>query len=538
MPTGFYPTNDNAANDGASPNDDDVSVNNSSTRRTKKRISSVDEQSPSSSSVVVTITKSHEDSADDHNNHSEEEEEEQLIIGTSVEPLLTTNNNNDAADADHNNSNDGSSSSSNNNEGAGRCWSCFIHLNNTTNNNDASNKTTNSRHPTTTTTTTTTLSFFTTHEHPLLSIPVCSICNDRAEAVESKVIDAQLTRANTDSSMGGDNNNNNNDDDGHEEEVEVNACSWCGLTDALENETSSYHSNNNHTSLSVQPIIGGVPNQTKGSTTYLDNIPLGDNGSNELLLCDTCPRGMCVKCCTVSLGGHVDALRVVRRACHGGGGGEGEEEEEEEWKCCYCQPTQFLMRLREEYRLVCCGDDDDDDGGELQKKKQKKKDDDEEESLMDGDGENNDANGKKEEEEDDDDDAKIARLIDELTAAEQKLDTAQEMLSKKEIEQTRHEIHAELLLNHESSSLGLEDLAELVENELGDYLQKWQRTFDLCSDAIVRLQEELEEGGVQLAQFYKFREEEEGYDDGEGSDYAREAEMELGKFRFRVGVLL
>ena len=71
-------------------------------------------------------------------------------------------------------------------EGAGRCWSCFIHLNN---NNDIANNNDGQR-------TTTSASFFTTHEHPLLSIPVCSVCNDRAEAVEGKVIDAQLQSVN------------------------------------------------------------------------------------------------------------------------------------------------------------------------------------------------------------------------------------------------------------------------------------------------------------------------------------------------------
>ncbi len=152
---------------------------------------------------------------------------------------------------------------------------------------------------------------------------------------------------------------------------------------------------------------------------------------------------------------------------------------------------------------------------------------------------NNKPNGKEDE---NDQDAKIARLIEELTTAEDELATAQQMLSKAEIEQTRHEIESELLLQQDStsnsttlSSVGLEDLTEAVEQELGDYLQKWQRTFDLCSDAIVRLQEELEEGGVQLAQYYKFRREEEGLDcddnDDDGSDYVRKAEMALGKFR-------
>lgn len=133
-----------------------------------------------------------------------------------------------------------------------------------------------------------------------------------------------------------------------------------------------------------------------------------------------------------------------------------------------------MGRLREEYRLVCCERD------EQQKKRE------EEDSVMDVDDDANDKDGEEE-----DKDSQIARLIDELTAAEDALATAQQMLSKAEIEQTRHEIESELLL---SSSLGLEDLSTAVESEVSDYLQKWQRSFDLCADTIARLQEELEDG--------------------------------------------
>jgi len=77
-----------------------------------------------------------------------------------------------------------------------------------------------------------------------------------------------------------------------------------------------------------------------------------------------------------------------------------------------------------------------------------------------------------------------------------------------------------------------------VEDELSDYLQKWQREYDLHSDMRVRLQDELEDRGVQVCQFYKFREEERrrfceedgNEDEDEDGDYAARAEIELGEF--------
>jgi hypothetical protein len=214
----------------------------------------------------------------------------------------------------------------------------------------------------------------------------------------------------------------------------------------------------------------------------------------------------------VSLGGHVDALKVVRQIC------SGDEEEEKEWNCCYCRPTSFLERLREEYRVVSNEREEDE---KLSVKMRNKDDDDDDEEHVNA-GETNE-----------DDDIQIARLIDELTAAENALSEAQEMLSKKEIEQTRNEIELEL----SDSIIGLEDLSIAVEEELSDYLQKWQRKFDLQTDIITRLQEELEELGVQVSQYYKFREEEqrrlrEEDGDEDDCDYALRAEIELGEFFF------
>lgn len=569
MPTAQYSTIEeaDANNKEGTPNssspsssNEDVAAVNSSTQRTKKRSkrqrsigsnnndSDDDEEyfsSTNSSSVVVSttaVTKSHDD---DDAAVDLEEDEEQLIIGTSLVPLLDMNND------DENNNND----SNKNCEGAGRCWSCFIHLNNnnnSSNNDDEGGKNLNNRRQNNNSN-----SYYTTYEHPLLSIPLCSICHDRAEAVEGGVIDAQLRRSDGahDGTTAANNNNNFGSsnvgggnaataivtmNDSHpEEEGEVNACSWCGLTttESSSSETSSHSSSSIHSPSTklhrTMTIIGGLQQQIQSSTIYLDDIPLGDGGTNELLLCDHCPRGICVKCCTVGLGGHVDALKQVRRICNG-------DEEEEEWKCCYCHPTEFLERLRMEYRLVC-GERD----GDSTVKQQRKMDEDDDVMDVDEDDPMKDANNYNVE----DNDAQIARLIDELTAAEDALSMAQQMLSKAEIEQTRHEIESELLLsNHHPSStsttLGLEDLSEAVEEELADYLQKWQRKFDLHSDTVIRLQEELEEGGVvQLAQFYKFREDEGrrareqlggggggGDEGGDDSEYAKRAEMELGEF--------
>eukprot|EP00986_Skeletonema_menzelii_P007617 scaffold2995_cov135-Skeletonema_menzelii.AAC.7 len=495
MPTGFY-SDDEAISNNDGPLTSS-SVNNNTIQLTHKQSkqhgndnddnSSDDCSIGSTSSVVATVTKSHEEDimADDENNYSDNGEEAQWIIGTSIVPLLNSKADSNADDK---------LNSDNNTEEAGRwCWSCFIHLSNNS-------------------------SCYTIHEHPLLSIPVCSICNERAEAVESEVIDDKLKKR-------------RDVNDGVQEEEEVNACSWCGLT-TFENDTSSHSTSsmmeNNKT------IVGIGINPIQSSTIYLDNISLADGGSNELLLCDNCPRGMCVKCCTVALGGTVDALKVVRHVCSSSSSSSSEEEEGE-WKCCYCNPTEFLERLREEYRLVCGeGDDDDDnDDRELMKKNTKK----EEDGAMDVEKDDN----SKHDDDDDattDEDEKVARLIEELNTAEDELSTAQQMLSRAEIEQTRHEIESELLSSSSSSLVvGLEDLTEAVEAEVADYLQKWQRKFDLCQDEIGRLQEELEEGGVQLVQYYKFRNEErkrlrrqDGSDDDD-DDYARRAEMALGEFR-------
>ena len=442
--------------------------------------------------VGAAVTNSNDEAADENNNNAHEndaDDEDLLIVGTSIAPLLN----------DHHDSNDSDSNASMNmNDAAGKCWSCFLSLNNTSNNGDGNNF-----HS----------ACFTTHEHPLLSISTCAICHDRAEAVESQVIDVQLNNSN-------DGVADDNKIDAGIMDQEVTACSWCGLEDrySFSPSTSDDDADASSSPSGIigpeKDIVGGVPGQTYSSTSYLDNVKLGDGGTNELLLCDNCPRGMCVKCTALSLGGHELALKAVRQQCN---------DEGESWKCCFCNPTKFLGMLREEYRVVC-GERKSDDGMEV---------DDNNANGVNGNVTNNDDD---EQNNDDDEDAKVARLIDELTAAENALSTAQQMLSKNEIDQTRHEIESELLQSSSSSMGLLEDLNDAVELELGDYLQKWQREFDLCSDTVVRLQDELSEGGVvQLAQYYKFREEERKggrseESEGESDDYVKRAEEALSEF--------
>lgn len=74
---------------------------------------------------------------------------------------------------------------------SGRCMSCLVHLRDTC----STSPTSSGRG-----------FLYTTHEHPLLNVMVCSVCEERTEAVESDVIDIEL----------GDTTSN----------VEMNACSW------------------------------------------------------------------------------------------------------------------------------------------------------------------------------------------------------------------------------------------------------------------------------------------------------------------------
>jgi len=512
-------------NDNDDSSDDDCFSSTSSS-------SIVATKAAAAATATVVVERHQEDAA--VNLDDEDEEEELIIVGTSLLPLLDMKNSND----ENNYLNHVKNNDSCEGEGllAGRCCSCFIHLlqgNNNDNDDEGRGESNNNFSSNSN-------AHYAIHEHPLLSIPTCSVCSDRAEAVEGGVIDAQFRQRDGHGHSGNDDFGNTtaavmtrtHNHHPQEGEGEVNACSWCGLTtaDSSSSETSSFSSSSIY-SLSTQlhhrhrtsSIVGsGV----QSSTIYLDDIELGDGGTNELLLCDTCPRGYCVKCCTVSLGGHVDALKQIRRICD-----NIEEKDgvvEEEWKCCYCNPTEFLTRLREEYRVVWDGDSS---VKQLRQKRRK-----EEDGMDVEEGENDTVHNVNNNDDDEaNDDARIARLIDELTAAEEALFRAQRMLSKAEIEQTRHEIEAELLLTTPTSSL-----SDAVEEELANYLQKWQRKFDLHADIVGRLQEELEEGGgVQMAQYYKYLEDERrrsvrkelgGEEEDSDDSYAKRAEMELGEF--------
>ena len=153
------------------------------------------------------------------------------------------------------------------------CWSCLIPLHSYSNDGN--------------------FFLYSTHTHPLLNFAVCSTCVERATAVESDVIDLELSQG--------------FDENGAAVEAttdvkEMNACSWCGLED-----------------------------DELGENDDIDEIPKSD-----LLLCDQCPRAFCVRCAILSLGGDQSAWETVRH----------EKESDKDWTCCHCQPTDFLEQLQ------------------------------------------------------------------------------------------------------------------------------------------------------------------------------------------------
>lgn len=168
---------------------------------------------------------------------------------------------------------------------AGHCWACLVNLRATGASPSDTTESNNNQCK----------FLYTTHEHPLLGIMVCSVCEERTEAVESDVIDIEL-----------DKNANANAD----ATTEMNACSWCGLAD-YDDELGEYEND------------GGIP-------------------SSDLLCCDKCPRNFCVRCVILSLGGDKSAWEAVREIV----------KSDEEWSCCKCHPTSYLEKLKGAYNKI------------------------------------------------------------------------------------------------------------------------------------------------------------------------------------------
>ena len=151
----------------------------------------------------------------------------------------------------------------------GHCWSCFAKL--------RDDNASGAKRP-----------LCPTHEHPLLGVPVCCVCNERTEFVEGEVLDAIESQANFDPT----------------------ACSWCGREgDELAEESSR--------------MVEGSPH-------------------NDLLLCDNCPRAFCVRCVVLSLGGNESAVQRARETIASEGG----------WECCHCKSTPFLEKVRESFKAL------------------------------------------------------------------------------------------------------------------------------------------------------------------------------------------
>jgi hypothetical protein len=205
--------------------------------------------------------------------------------------------------------------------------------------------------------------------------------------------------------------------------------------------------------------------------------PLADGRPNDLLLCDSCPRAFCQKCTCVLRGGDLEYVRNCA-------------EEEAEWKCGVCEPTDFLIKLKEGYASLLSEDD-------------------------------NGASDDGEEE------ARIAQLIDELHSVEEKYSNAQSMLEYGPMELKRQEMESELA--QENPTLSSEELMELVQGDLENYRNFWIRNAERLQETIGKLQTELDDGGVKVADLYKFWEEEEGKKEEGDMGWKYEADLALGE---------
>ena len=301
-----------------------------------------------------------------------------------------------------------------------RCWACFVKFRDDDNNDATDNH------------------YYTQHEHPTLGIVVCSVCHDGGECVERRILD------NLDSSKPA-------ADNAPADEVDTEVyCSFCSLP-----------------SSELDP----------------PHPPLADAQSNDLLLCDSCPRAFCQKCVCVTLGGTCRDLTAVRKTA----------ESDDVWNCCLCKPTEFLGGLKEGY-------------ASLLKEEEK------EDSI-------NSANVEE------DEDARVAKLIDELHGAESKYAQAQHNLEDGPMNEKRREIEAEFRKEAEHG----DDLAELVQEEIESYRNLWIQNSERLQETIGKLLNEIEDSGVNVADVYKFWEEEEGKTEDVVPGWKREADLALGE---------
>ena len=177
-------------------------------------------------------------------------------------------------------------------------------------------------------------------------------------------------------------------------------------------------------------------------------------------------------------------------------------EEKEVWSCCYCRPTHFLEELRRGYAMLL----EEKDGGV---------------------NNNESCNG------DDNDDVIMeqekcmARTIDELYQVESKYTEAQCHLEDESMNLKRIEIESELKDQHYEEK----DLEAAVSEEMEKYQSLWERNAERLQETIGKLLNELEDGGVNVGDVYKFwEEEEEKMKEESEPDWKREADQALGKF--------
>jgi hypothetical protein len=346
---------------------------------------------------------------------------------------------------------------------------------------------------------------YSTHTHPLLDIAVCSVCEERASAVESDVVDAELP--------GGDGRRGDLEGEEDENNATENACSWCGLED-----------------------------DELGEHDVRDDIPCSD-----LLLCDSCPRAFCVRCVILSRGGDTGAWEAVRRHCatattsglSGSSGSGKDDEDEEEWKCPHCRTTPFLEELRDAHaRASSCGGDvatagDDcvarqgDDGTTRNN------------AFGGGGGAIGDGDAVRRDDDDpdgidDDGDSSIRGLLEELDYAEDSMEEATRHLNESRIDRERIAIELELA----GAFPPPEDAEREARAELDRYLRGWRAHVDRLGDTIARLHEELDSIDVGVMEgYYRYRRQRDGGRPSSGGGPSRDR-MALADYKISADLAL
>ena len=173
---------------------------------------------------------------------------------------------------------------------------------------------------------------------------------------------------------------------------------------------------------------------------------------DDLLMCDTCPRGFCDKCVSLAHGSGAKGDSVVKELMA----------VDSLWSCIHCKPTILLKAMRDKWTKGVT--EEDEDGSSSQS-------DDESESLV---------------MESEDNDEKIQRILEQLTSLEDLIESIGTMLETDGIEKQRNVFER---LSKAESNLSLSP--DEVEAKLDEWVRSKKDQYARCSDDIGLLQDEL-----------------------------------------------